>query len=163
MKQSAPSKDRWLGLGYFIHPVPLAAVVLLAVNDHYLKESYPSFLTGKLSDVSGVFFFPLFLCAYWNLIVNTIDAVWGRDRVQWITLRQGVIAIVLTDLIFVAVKVMPLATSFYVESMDSLGFPSRVTADPTDLFALLMNVPTWLFIRKQVAIEAKPQTPSASG
>jgi len=47
------------------HPLPLAAVLVLAVNDHLLKGSdlLPGWLTGKLSDVAGLFFFPLLLGA----------------------------------------------------------------------------------------------------
>ncbi|MBK7890447.1 MAG: hypothetical protein IPJ84_06225 [Bdellovibrionales bacterium] len=46
---------RALGLGYFVHPIPLTAVAILAMNDHFLKVRYPSFVTGKLSDFAGVF------------------------------------------------------------------------------------------------------------
>lgn len=47
------------------HPLPMAAVWLLALNDHWLKGSgvLPGALTGKLSDVVGLFFFPLLLVA----------------------------------------------------------------------------------------------------
>ena len=47
------------------HPLPLAAVALLAVNDHLLKGSglLPGWMTGKLSDFAGLFFFPLLLAA----------------------------------------------------------------------------------------------------
>jgi hypothetical protein len=44
-----------------LHPVALAAVALLVVNDHVLKARWPGFVTGKLSDVAGMIFFPLFL------------------------------------------------------------------------------------------------------
>ena len=49
-----------------VHPLPLASVGLLAVNDHLLKGSglLPSAITGKLSDIAGLFFFPaLLFCA----------------------------------------------------------------------------------------------------
>src|SRR5262249_269111 len=48
-----------------LHPAPLAAVALLAVNDHLLKGSglLPGWLTGKLSDFAGMFFFPILLVA----------------------------------------------------------------------------------------------------
>ncbi len=48
----------------FFAPVPLAAVALLAANDHFLKAWWPGFVTGKLSDISGCFFLPLFLSAF---------------------------------------------------------------------------------------------------
>jgi len=45
--------------------LPLAAVLVLAVNDHVLKGSglLPDMVTGKLSDVAGLFFFPIFCAA----------------------------------------------------------------------------------------------------
>lgn len=36
------------------HPFALCCVVLLIVNDHLLKHTYPGWLTGKLSDLAGV-------------------------------------------------------------------------------------------------------------
>jgi hypothetical protein len=44
--------NRWAALR---HPVFTGAVALLVVNDHVLKQAYPSWLTGKLSDFAGVF------------------------------------------------------------------------------------------------------------
>jgi len=43
-----------------LHPVALAAIALLIANDHVLKSRWPGFVTGKLSDVAGMIFFPLF-------------------------------------------------------------------------------------------------------
>ncbi len=45
------------------HPAALAAVALLLVNDHLLKARWPGWVTGKLSDVAGMVFFPLLLFA----------------------------------------------------------------------------------------------------
>jgi hypothetical protein len=44
-----PARWRWLG-----HPLFLAGVAVLAVNDHVLKGRFPGWWTGKLSDVAGV-------------------------------------------------------------------------------------------------------------
>src|SRR5690242_20127817 len=51
--------------GALLHPLPLAAVAVLAINDHLLKGAgvLPGWLTGKLSDIAGLFFFPLLLTA----------------------------------------------------------------------------------------------------
>ncbi|OGO57905.1 MAG: hypothetical protein A2V85_00680, partial [Chloroflexi bacterium RBG_16_72_14] len=43
------------------HPVAVIAVVVLVINDHVLKQAMPGLLTGKLSDVAGLVFFPLLL------------------------------------------------------------------------------------------------------
>ncbi|PHI21237.1 hypothetical protein CEQ90_04255 [Lewinellaceae bacterium SD302] len=43
-------------------------LLLLLLNDHYLKETYSNWLTGKLSDFAGMLIFPLFLafCTGWS-------------------------------------------------------------------------------------------------
>lgn len=61
----ADSSDSWSErVGELVvRPEFLAAVALLAVNDHILKaaQAPPGWLTGKLSDVAGLFFFPVLL------------------------------------------------------------------------------------------------------
>ena len=42
---------------------PLCSLGCLLVNDFYLKSSFPSMLTGKLSDFAGLFAFALFISA----------------------------------------------------------------------------------------------------
>lgn len=128
-------RSKYLGIGFLIHPIPILAFAILAINDHYLKHLYPSMITGKLSDFAGVFVFPIFLCGLWSLISR-----------QWITLRSALIAIAITDLIFVSVKLVPQVTSAYVQTMSAMGFPSHVTYDPTDLIALTMNAATYLYV-----------------
>jgi hypothetical protein len=47
-----------------LHPLFLLSVALLLLNDFYLKYTYPGQLTGKLSDISGLFAFTVFLVAF---------------------------------------------------------------------------------------------------
>lgn len=42
-------RTAWLGRPWFI-----LAVLLLALNDHVLKENWPGWFTGKLSDFAGL-------------------------------------------------------------------------------------------------------------
>lgn len=42
-------------------PWSVVAVAVLVVNDHWLKAHHPGVLSGKLSDLAGMFFFPLLL------------------------------------------------------------------------------------------------------
>mgnify|MGYP000618363709 CR=1 FL=1 len=65
-----------------IHPVSLLALALLVVNDHYLKEAYPSFLSGKLSDVAFMILAPLWLLvgARWALGFMKKDVPLGPRR-----------------------------------------------------------------------------------
>jgi len=39
----------------------ILGLLLLLLNDHILKYTFPSILTGKLSDFAGLFIFPMFL------------------------------------------------------------------------------------------------------
>ena len=53
---------------YLYHPYVLTALILTALNDHYFKYKFNNFLTGKISDFAGLFFFPLLLCALVDFI-----------------------------------------------------------------------------------------------
>jgi hypothetical protein len=43
------------------HPLFIAAVLLLAINDWILKTTFHNFVTGKISDFAGLFAFPFFI------------------------------------------------------------------------------------------------------
>ena len=50
------------------------SVILLVLNDQILKQTYPGWLTGKLSDFSGIFLIVLYLRAIFPkrpLIITT--------------------------------------------------------------------------------------------
>ena len=49
--------------GVMLQPGPMFAIAILLVNDHWAKAAYPGWITGKLSDVAGLAFFPLLLVA----------------------------------------------------------------------------------------------------
>ena len=42
-----------------LHPVNLIAMLVLGLNDHWLKAAWPGLVTGKLSDVAGLVVLPL--------------------------------------------------------------------------------------------------------
>lgn len=46
---------------YLLNLVFLFCVLVLFVNDHYLKLKFSNWLTGKLSDGAGIIIFPLLL------------------------------------------------------------------------------------------------------
>lgn len=137
------SLNHFLGAAYFVHPVPLAAVALLILNDRYLKAAYPSVVTGKLSDVAGLFFFPLFLCALVCLLANLVSG--RRENIYWINRPLLLAAIAFTAALFTSVKIWPAATELYLNFVLALGFPSQVTHDSSDLWALLVLPFTFVF------------------
>ena len=51
------------------HPLSLLSIFLLLVNDHILKMLFPSWITGKLSDLMGLFFFPFIITGFLSVIL----------------------------------------------------------------------------------------------
>lgn len=84
--------------GAILNPIVLAAVGLLLLNDHVLKAAYPGFVTGKLSDIAGLAFFPLMLVGAWEV------ALLALRRWREPSPRPIVIATLLTAVLFVLVK-----------------------------------------------------------
>lgn len=129
-------------IDFFIHPLPLLAVVLTAVNDHYLKYQFPGMITGKLSDFTGLFYFPLFLCAVVVLLVRLFrkDFVFNRG------LLLG--SIILTDAIFILMKMHAGVKDLFVQWFSDHVFAIAVTSDPTDLIALSVSLACYFFGRR---------------
>jgi hypothetical protein len=145
-----------------LHPLPLAAIALLLLNDHILKSALPGPLTGKLSDVAGLAFFPLALVAGWELVLAAVGGWQGAGR------RALVVAVAATGLTFALVKAVPAATTVYAAFLGALQSPLRVlvaglmgqpdpvpapvaaVTDPTDLIALPALGAAWLVGRARV-------------
>lgn len=140
-----------------LDPVVLIAVGLLVLNDHVFKRLWPSAITGKLSDVAGLVFFPLFLQALWEVCGQV-----RRSPVRH-SQRVLVVAVVLTGAVFGAIQVLPAAAEAYRVGLGALQWPfvaafellqghprpalSRVhlTPDVTDLLTLpALGLPLWL-------------------
>lgn len=142
----APGR-RALPLGEFLHPVPLVALVVLAVNDHYLKGRHllPMWVTGKLSDFGGLLFFPLLLTALGDTVLCLVSRVTGW-KVDYSLRRWKVVAAcVATAAVFTPLELSGAYGRFYTETLGKIGFPSATYADLTDLLALVMiPVAGWL-------------------
>jgi hypothetical protein len=139
------------------HPVALAAIAVLALNDHYLKAAYPGFITGKLSDVAGLIFFPLLLCGMCELVE-------ARGRREWSPSWRMLVACVgATGLGFALAKLWLPANALYSVMLGALQWPVRAVVslahhralphvhpvrlvrDATDLLALpALAVPLWV-------------------
>jgi hypothetical protein len=126
------------------HPVSLAAIGLLVLNDQVLKPAWPGLITGKLSDVAGLVFFPL-------LVIAAVELVAGR-RIRSV----AVIAIISTAACFSLIQLWDPAADFYRHGLGYLQFPFRRllsgaatpvpvshTADLTDLLALPALFVAW--------------------
>jgi hypothetical protein len=107
-----------------VHPVSLCCLALLWLNDQVLKVRWPDWVTGKLSDVAGLAFFPLLLSVLLGLARRSPKAT-------------IVSSTLLTGSWFAAAKTVPAvadATERLVEALS--GQPARIVTDPTDLVAL---------------------------
>lgn len=116
-----------------VHPLPLTALAVLVTNDHVLKGAglLPGWLTGKLSDVAGLFLFPLVLAALARRLLPRID---GRTLAAWCA--------VATAVGFALVKLSP---AWNAAATALLG---ATAPDPTDLVALPMVALSASFARR---------------
>ena len=118
------------------HPLTLASIGLLLLNDHVLKAAVPSPLTGKLGDFAGLFFFPFLLAAFLSLFL---------DRLRVTPRRTAALAFGITLVWFALIKTVPEANALMVDALSRLlGAPVQIVRDPTDLLALVVLVPAWL-------------------
>lgn len=121
----------WLG-----HPVTMAALALLVVNDHVLKAAHPGPVTGKLSDVAGMILAPPLLAALVGLIAPRLPFRW-----------VAVASIVTVGVGFGFVKAGEYGARL-ASAVWSLGVPSLIRADPTDLLVLpFLAVAWWTALR----------------
>jgi hypothetical protein len=112
------------------------SIALLLVNDHVLKFASPSWLTGKLSDFAGMFFFPFIVAAGLSLILS---------KFRLTTHRIGVIAFGCVAIWFILLKTVQ-PVNFLTAHFASLfvGFPTAFSLDPTDLLSLFSMVAAWM-------------------
>ncbi|MFH2006146.1 MAG: hypothetical protein ABI333_06135 [bacterium] len=130
----------------FVHPWPLLAMAMLGVNDHLLKGSgwLPGWVTGKLSDFSGLFWFPLFLTALLDtLLYVAFRLTRGRTPDPSLSMAKLYGAVLFTAILFVPLKLSDTWGTLYIEAMQALDVFElfgnfQVTRDPTDLSAVAM-------------------------
>jgi len=122
-----------------IHPAVVGAVALLALNDHVLKPRWPNPVTGKLSDVAGLF------------VVAVAAAVIAGSPPHP---RRTAAAVAATGAAFAALKLVP-----GVATLAAPALGGRTIADPTDLVALAVLPLAHRFVRSQRTIATDPVRP----
>jgi hypothetical protein len=117
------------------HPLSLLSIVVLLLNDHIFKIISPSWLTGKLSDFSGLFFFPFIVAAALSILLSKCN----------LTLRTiGQLAFGFVTIWFTLLKIS-LDINFLTSQLSSfvIGFPTQFILDWTDIIGLIVMVPAW--------------------
>jgi hypothetical protein len=140
-----------LPLGEFLHPVPLVALIVLAVNDHYWKGAgvLPGWLTGKLSDFAGLLFFPLLLTSLADTLLYGVVRVTGWKLDPTLRAWKIWLGCLATAAVFAPLELSAAYGRFYTETLGKVGFPSETVADLTDLYALVMiPLAGWLGYRE---------------
>ena len=131
-----------------LHPLVIASLALLVLNDHVLKVRHPSLVTGKLSDVAGLMLFPI-------VVVSAIEIVARRPRG---TFRRLVVPVaVATGMVFAAVQLTEVGAHFYttawgtmraVQPWSKTSGVALLTQDAGDLLALpMLVVSAWVYRR----------------
>ncbi|WP_186315864.1 hypothetical protein [Catellatospora sichuanensis] len=124
-------------LAWLAHPVSVAGLVLLLLNDHVFKAAWPGPVTGKLSDVAGMLMFP-------PILASVLALVLPRLPVRPLALAS----LVLTGLAFTASKAVPAGAEAAATLWSAVRGPAQFLADPSDLVALPALLLTgWAFRR----------------
>jgi hypothetical protein len=122
-----------------LHPIVVASVALLLANDHVFKLRWPSVVTGKLSDVAGLVFFPVLLFSLaemWSAVL--------RRRAPSPSILVGCIFV--SGIVFASAEVAPSfervleatwgALASPRDAISGSSSPVAMVADPSDLVAL---------------------------
>ncbi|MDJ0402647.1 hypothetical protein QNA23_04125 [Rhodococcus erythropolis] len=141
-----------------LSPWALVSVSVILVNDHVLKGAFGNTMTGKLSDVAGVFLFPLLLLSVLEVLRRKLA---GRAAIAW--------SIAVTGIGFAAVKtVSPIGDAYeWVIGFfrwTAGGFrgellPIVVFRDPSDLWVLPILFASYLVVthNRTRALEGAPE------
>lgn len=118
-------------LAILTHPLCIAALGLLLVNDQVLRRLSPSWWTGKLSDIAWLFIMPFFAAAFLAWLVP------GKNHPVRHETWTFCLAFGLTGLAFVITKTNPAVNGLATRIFTTLTHASpSLLLDPSDLLAL---------------------------
>lgn len=149
-----PATQLWL------HPLTVACLVALVVNDRWLKGAHPGVVSGKLSDLAGLHLLTLLITG-----ALALPRRW-RGGAAGITLRDAAVAALICGIGFAAVKSSAAVAHLYGDVVGWLRAPwadgSRrvgIVLDPSDLLVLpVVAGPWWLVRRAQRAQPVRPRS-----
>jgi hypothetical protein len=127
-----------------LNPAWLFALAILALNDHLWKGGgvLPGAVTGKLSDVAGLFLAPALMAA--------LLGVRSRRGLLFCSAAVG--------LVFSSINLSPACADAWSWLMGLVGFPWKITVDPTDLLTLPAIALGWRVLVPAMASAPRPRT-----
>jgi hypothetical protein len=136
-----------------VSPLAIAALAVLFVNDHDLKQRWPGWLTGKLSDLAGLVLLPIVLLTLLELVRGAVSETPWPTRACCLIAGTG----------FVLLECWPPASLLFRATLGTLQWPVRAwlaghpvelrwvrhVADREDLVALpALLLPWWYGTRR---------------
>jgi hypothetical protein len=121
-------------LNHLYRPLFLLGLVLLITNDFYFKYAFPGLITGKLSDIAGLFIFPYFFSVFFE--------------------KQAKYIYIATGLFFMYWK-LEMAQPFIDLITAITNLPFNRTVDFTDLFALHILPFSYYYYKKEKQTSTK--------
>ncbi len=119
---------------YFTNPITWLMLLFLLINQLILSPYFPSFVSGKLSDFALVYLLPLFFIATGSLLP------FPRLQKFFPWLGFG-----MTIFLFGFGKILLPVNAFIYQTLTTLlPFNTHFVFDPTDAFALVMLIPSYL-------------------
>ena len=115
------------------HPLFLISLIVLLLNDYWLKYAATSVVTGKLSDFAGLLVMAWLLSAFWN--------------------RKAVLIHAGTGMLFIVWK-LPLSTPG-IQFLQQHAIPVNRVIDYSDLWALIV-LPLSYYIGRNTSREPAP-------
>lgn len=123
-------------ISLLLNPLVLSALLLLLINDHYIKLNFPGFLSGKISDFTGLFIFPIFLFVVFRKYFNSNRSIW--------------VITIMTGFLFIAIKINSIF-EIILKCFSKFNLPKpNIVADYTDLIALLVLPFSYLLISRNI-------------
>ncbi len=125
------------------HPIALVALGLLLLNDWVLKPSAGfralgggagGWITGKLSDASGLVVGPLLVGAALGWLTARLAPGWYATQRGSRAIAAIAIAVVVVP--FVACKLSPAVAAQCAHWLTLFGRPAHIVCDPSDLLVL---------------------------
>lgn len=130
-----------------LQPWALMSVAVVLINDHVLKATFGNMLTGKISDIAGVFLFPILLLSVLEVVRRDLL---GGAAVTW--------AVAVTGIGFTAVKLIQPAGDTYEYTIGALRYVARgftgdfapilVYRDASDLWVLPILIGSYVVISR---------------